>query len=114
MICGPGGVRTPCVRTAAASRSSSATFFWTTSVLNRKTSAVSFSSELHNGMNKIPLATLRYVTVVVNDAKAMARHYADFYGIERWNVTNATPERLQAMTIRGRVPTTPPPFDLNG
>ena len=65
-------------------------------------------------MNKIPLDTLRYVTVVVKDAKATARHYADFFGIERWNVTNATPERLQAMTIRGRVPTTPPPYDLNG
>ena len=65
-------------------------------------------------MNKIPLETLRYATVVVNDAKATARNYADFYGIERWNVTNATPERLQAMTIRGRVPTTPPPYDLNG
>ena len=65
-------------------------------------------------MNKIPLDTLRYATLVVSDAKATARNYADFYGIERWNVTNATPERLQAMTIRGRVPTAPPPFDLNG
>jgi hypothetical protein len=65
-------------------------------------------------MQKIPLDTLRYATVVVRDAKATARNYADFYGIERWNVTNATPERLQAMTIRGRVPTAPPPFDLNG
>jgi hypothetical protein len=64
--------------------------------------------------NKIPLETLRYATVVVNDAKTTARNYADFYGIERWNVTHATPERLQAMTIRGRVPTAPPPYDLNG
>jgi hypothetical protein len=65
-------------------------------------------------MNKIPLETLRYATVVVSDAKATARNYADFYGIERWNVLNATPDRLEAMTIRGRVPTSPPPYDLNG
>jgi hypothetical protein len=65
-------------------------------------------------MNAIPLQTLRYVTVAVHDAKAMARNYADFYGIERWNVTHVTPARLSAMTIRGRVPTAPPPFDLDG
>jgi hypothetical protein len=65
-------------------------------------------------MNKIPLDTLHYATIVVKDAKATARRYADFYGIERWNVTVATPELLQSMTIRGRVPTSPPPYDLNG
>ncbi len=65
-------------------------------------------------MNAIPLQTLRYASVVVRDAKAMARNYADFYGIERWNVTHVTPARLSAMTIRGRVPTAAPPFDLDG
>lgn len=65
-------------------------------------------------MNKIPLDTLQYVTVVVNDAEAMAKNYTDFFGIERWQVADITPARLQQQTIRGRVPTTPPPFDLNG
>jgi hypothetical protein len=65
-------------------------------------------------MNAIPLQTLRYVTVVTGDARATARNYADFYGIERWNVTHATPDRLSLVTIRGRVPTAAPPFDLDG
>ncbi len=65
-------------------------------------------------MNQIPFDTLRYTTVVVRDAKAHARRYADFYGITRWNVTHASPDRLEATQIRGRVRTAPPPLDLAG
>lgn len=65
-------------------------------------------------MNRIPLDTLRYVTVVVNDAKATARNYATFYGIDRWRVADLRPDRLKNATMRGRVPTAPPPLDLAG
>jgi hypothetical protein len=65
-------------------------------------------------VNKIPITTLQYATAVVRDAKAMARHYAEFFGIERWEVVHCTPERLSEMTVHGRIPTAPPPFDLNG
>ena len=65
-------------------------------------------------MNAIPIDKLQYITVVVRDAEAMAKNYGDLFGIERWLVTEVTPERLRDQTIRGRVPTVPPPFDLNG
>lgn len=64
--------------------------------------------------NSIPMDRLRYSTVVVRDAKAKARRYADFYGIEQWNVFHATPDRLENVSIRGRVPTAPPALDLAG
>jgi hypothetical protein len=65
-------------------------------------------------MNAIPLEKLRYLTVAVRDAKAAAQRYADFYGIERWNVTHHTPERLENVSIRGRAPAPPPAIDVAG
>lgn len=65
-------------------------------------------------MNRIPMETLHYATVVVNDAKATAKQYAEFFGIECWEVVHCEPERLKDVTVHGRVPTAPPPFDLLG
>ncbi|MGA2392346.1 MAG: hypothetical protein ABSH03_03220 [Candidatus Lustribacter sp.] len=65
-------------------------------------------------MNKIPIDTLKYATVVVRDAKEMARNHSLFYGIETWDVVNVTPERLKNPTVHGRIPTSPPPYDLQG
>lgn len=65
-------------------------------------------------MNKIPIDTLQYATIVVHDAKAMARNHALFFGIDKWDVVHATPDRLKDVTVHGRVPTAPPPFDLLG
>jgi hypothetical protein len=65
-------------------------------------------------VNKIPLDRLRYPTIVVNDARATAKNYADFYGITTWNVLHVTPDKLQEMTIRGRVPAKPPALELAG
>lgn len=65
-------------------------------------------------MNVIPLGTLRYVTVVVRDARISARNYAAFYGIDRWRVADLHPDRLSNATVRGRVPAPPPPLDLAG
>jgi hypothetical protein len=65
-------------------------------------------------VNKIPLGTLRYPTVVVRDAQATAQHYADFFGITQWKVHHLTPDRLDGVTIRGRVPTPPPQQELVG
>lgn len=62
-------------------------------------------------MKKIPFDTLHSVAVVVRDAKATANAYAQFYGITHWDVTHLTPDRLEASTIRGRIPSTPPPSD---
>lgn len=58
--------------------------------------------------------TLHYATVVVRDAKQTARSHAEFYGITKWDVVNVTPDRLKNVTVHGRVPTAPPPFELAG
>jgi hypothetical protein len=58
---------------------------------------------------KIPLQTLRHPTIVVHDARATALNYADFFGITTWQVRHLGPDRLQQATVRGRVPTAPPP-----
>lgn len=63
---------------------------------------------------KIPMDTLNYATVIVDDAKAAARHYAEFFGIEKWDVLNCSPDRLKNVTVHGRIPTSPPPYDLQG
>lgn len=65
-------------------------------------------------MNKIPIGTLTYPTIVVRDAKAMARNHSLFYGIEKWDVLHLTPERLKKTTVHGRLPASPPPYDLLG
>jgi hypothetical protein len=57
--------------------------------------------------NKIPVDTLYYATIVTRDAKALARNYAEFYGIDKWTVVNATPERLTNSTVHGRRPSPP-------
>jgi hypothetical protein len=52
--------------------------------------------------NKIPVDTLYYATVVTRDARALARNYAEFYGIDRWQVMHFTADRLENPTIHGR------------
>ena len=51
-------------------------------------------------MNKIPIDTLKYATVVVRDAKEMARNHSLFYGIESWDVVHVTPEELNTLRQR--------------
>jgi len=46
-------------------------------------------------MPPIPIQKLHHTTVVVRDAKAMARNYAELLGIEQWKVVHHTPERLE-------------------
>ncbi len=65
-------------------------------------------------VNKIPVDTLYYATIVTKDAKALARNYAEFYGINKWRVVNCTPERLKNTTIHGRVRTQAPDLGLTG
>jgi hypothetical protein len=60
-------------------------------------------------VNKIPVDTLYYTTIVAKDAKALARNHAEFYGINKWKVVHATPERLKNKTLRGQAPR-PNPF----
>jgi hypothetical protein len=52
--------------------------------------------------NKIPVDTLYHTNVVTKDAKATARHYAEFYGINRWRVVHHTKDRLRNPTVRRR------------
>jgi len=64
--------------------------------------------------NKIPVDTLYHASVVVRDARAAARNYAEFYGIHRWKVVHHTDERLKNTTVHGRKRTAPPALDLAG
>ncbi len=64
--------------------------------------------------NTFPVDTLYYATVVTRDAKATAKNYAQFYGIDRWTVVHYTPDRLTNSTIHGRVPTSPPQVGVSG
>ncbi|HET6523092.1 hypothetical protein [Sphingopyxis sp.] len=64
-------------------------------------------------MDHIPVDTLYHATVISADAETTARHHSEFYGVERWDVTDFTPDRLTNQTIFGRVPTAPPPLDLS-
>ncbi len=50
----------------------------------------------------IPVDTLYYANVVTKDARALARNYAEFYGINKWKVVRHTPERLTNATAYGR------------
>src|SRR5262249_30941703 len=64
--------------------------------------------------NKIPVDTLYHASVVVPDARAAARNYAEFYGIDRWRVVHHTDQRLRNTTVHGRTRTAPPALDLAG
>jgi hypothetical protein len=64
--------------------------------------------------NKIPVDALYYATIVTKDAKALARNYAEFYGINRWKVVHHAPERLKNTTVHGRLRTQPPDLGLSG
>jgi hypothetical protein len=64
--------------------------------------------------NKIPVDTLYHASIVVHDARAAARNYAEFYGITRWRVVHHTDERLSNTTVHGRKRTAPPALDLAG
>src|ERR1700722_12605959 len=65
-------------------------------------------------VNKIPVDTLYYATIVTKDAKALARNHAEFYGINKWKVVHATRERLKNKTLRGQSPRPNPSPDLAG
>jgi len=65
-------------------------------------------------VNKIPVDTLYYATIVTKDAKALARDHANFYGITRWDVVHHTTGRLKDFNFRGRTPTSPPNLGLTG
>ena len=51
---------------------------------------------------KIPVDTLYQTNVVVKDAKASAREYAEFYGITRWKVLRLTGNRLRNRILYGQ------------
>jgi hypothetical protein len=52
-------------------------------------------------MSKIPVDGLQHVTVVVNDARATARKFADVYGVAEWAVRTYGAERLRDTTTGG-------------
>jgi hypothetical protein len=63
---------------------------------------------------RIPVDTLHYPTIVTRDAKALALNHARFFGIDRWNVSHFTPERLTNTSLRGRGRGEPPRLELIG
>ena len=50
----------------------------------------------------IPIDTLYQTNVVVKDAKASARQYAEFYGITKWQVVRLTGDRLRNRILYGQ------------
>ena len=50
----------------------------------------------------VPIDTLYQTNVVVKDAKASARQYAEFYGITKWNVARLTGDRLRNRILYGQ------------
>jgi len=63
---------------------------------------------------RFPVDTLYYPTIVTRDAKTLARNHAVFYGIDRWQVSHLTPERLANTSLRGRARGVPPKLELMG
>ena len=54
-------------------------------------------------MEAIPVERLYHATVVVRDLRAMARSYAEVYGIEKWQVARHDEERLTDASAFGLV-----------
>lgn len=63
-------------------------------------------------IDRIPVDKLYHTVVVTDDAKAMARNYAEFFGIDTWKVVHHTRERLSNTSIRGRGVSWPAEFNL--
>lgn len=61
-----------------------------------------------------PIDTLYHTTIVTRDAKTIAHNHAIFYGIDRWEVSHFTADRLTDTTLRGRERGTPPALELLG
>jgi hypothetical protein len=52
-------------------------------------------------IEQLPVDRLYHPGIVVRDAKATARNYAEILGIEKWSVTHCGPERLGTATTHG-------------
>ena len=48
--------------------------------------------------------------VVVKDVRAMARNYAEVFGIDKWQIVDHSADRLTNVTKDGRAPVVPPSF----
>lgn len=63
-------------------------------------------------IDRIPVDELYHTVVVVDDAKAMAKNYALFFGIDKWKVINHTRKRLSHVTAYGRGTSRPELFQI--
>ncbi len=63
-------------------------------------------------IDRISVDELYHTVVVVDDAKAMAKNYALFFGIDKWKVINHTRKRLSHVTAYGRGTSRPELFQI--